>query len=146
MGDMVFSKLVAGKKAQVGGSATMPHSVAYIEDVGQAAAALGTNEAAIGQVWFTAHAPASTQGEMVEMACQALTIKPQISVISPLMMRLAGLFIPEARATVEMMYEFTEPFVVDSSHSQQVLALTATPLASGIEKTATWFKEQAGKN
>ena len=59
MGDMVFSKLVAGKKAQVGGSATMPHSVAYIEDVGKRQQSSGTHDAALGQVWITAHAAAA---------------------------------------------------------------------------------------
>ena len=34
MGRMVFGNLVAGKKAQLSGSATQPHSFAYIEDVG----------------------------------------------------------------------------------------------------------------
>ena len=38
LGDMVFGNLVAGKKAQISGSALMPHSFAYIEDVGRAAA------------------------------------------------------------------------------------------------------------
>ena len=40
MGELVFGNLVAGKKAQVGGSVEMPHSWAYIEDVGRAAAIL----------------------------------------------------------------------------------------------------------
>ena len=42
LGEMVFGNLAAGKKAQLGGSAEMPHSWAYIEDVGRAAAILGT--------------------------------------------------------------------------------------------------------
>ena len=37
MGEMVFGNLAAGKKAQIGGSDKMPHSWAYIEDVGKAA-------------------------------------------------------------------------------------------------------------
>jgi hypothetical protein len=49
---------------------------------------------------------------MVEKACRTLKINPQMMVVWPLMMRIAGFFIPEARAAVEMMYEFTDPFVV----------------------------------
>ena len=64
MGEMVFGNLVAGKKAQVGGSAKMPHSWAYIEDVGRAAVTLGTHEEALGKVWIAPHAPACTQGEI----------------------------------------------------------------------------------
>ena len=115
MGEMVFGNLVAGKKAQVGGSADMPHSWAYIDDVGRAAAILGTRKEALGKVWIAPHAPALTQREMVEKASKVLNIKPQMTGVSPLMMRIAGLFIPGARASVEMMYEFTESFVVDST-------------------------------
>jgi nucleoside-diphosphate-sugar epimerase len=141
LGEMVFGNLVSGKKAQVGGSAVIPHSFAYIEDVGRAAAAIGTHDDALGKVWIAPHAPALTQGEIVEMACRLLAIKPQMTVVSPLMMRIAGLFIPGARASVEMMYEFTEPFVVDSNRIQRAFALQPTPVDVGIERTVSWYKK-----
>jgi nucleoside-diphosphate-sugar epimerase len=141
LGEMVFGNLVSGKKAQVGGSAVLPHSFAYIEDVGRAAAAIATQDDALGEVWIAPHAPALTQGEMVEMACRLLAIKPHLTVVSPLMMRIAGLFVPEARASVEMMYEFTEPFVVDSNRFQRAFALEPTPVEIGIERTVSWYKK-----
>ena len=48
LGEMVAGRLAAGKKPQVGGSATQPHSWAYIEDVGRAAALLGARDEAVG--------------------------------------------------------------------------------------------------
>jgi nucleoside-diphosphate-sugar epimerase len=144
MGEMVFGNLAAGNKAQLSGSAVMPHSWAYIEDVGQAAAILGTRDEALGQVWIAPHAPAYTQGEIVEMAAQNLNNEPKMSVISPFMMRLAGLFVPEARATVEMMYEFTEPFVVDSRKFEQAFQTAATPVKEGVRRTAAWYQSNNG--
>jgi nucleoside-diphosphate-sugar epimerase len=146
LGEMVFGNLVAGKRAQVSGSAVMSHSFAYIEDVGKAAAILGTHEEALGQVWIAPHAPALTQGEMVEMACRILEIEPRISVISSFMMRLAGLFVSEARAAVEMMYEFTAPFVVDSSKFEQTFQVKATSVEEGVRKTGMWYRVQPGSN
>ncbi|MEK6244864.1 MAG: NAD-dependent epimerase/dehydratase family protein [Pseudomonadota bacterium] len=145
LGEMVFGNLVAGKKAQIGGSTKMPHSFAYIEDVGRAAAALGTHDKALGQVWIAPHAPARTPGEMVEEACRVLGTEPRISAISPLMMRLAGLFIPAARASVEMMYQFTAPFVVDSSRIERELKLSATPIRAAIERTLAWYREHLAR-
>lgn len=139
LGEMVFGKLAAGKKAQITGSAKIPHAVAYIEDVAQAAVILGTHPQAIGKIWLAPHAPAVTQGELVELACQKLKRKPAFSVISPLMMRLAGLFVPEARAMVEMMYEFTAPFTVDSHQFEQTFLVSATPLTEGIGRTLAWY-------
>jgi nucleoside-diphosphate-sugar epimerase len=139
LGEMVFGRLAAGKKAQLTGSAVMPHSLAYIKDVGQAAVRLGSNEKALGQVWIAPHAPALTQGQVVEIASQFLGQKTQFSVVSPLMMRLAGLFVPEAHATVEMMYEFIAPFVVDSTQFEQIFQMKATPAVEGINQTMAWY-------
>jgi nucleoside-diphosphate-sugar epimerase len=146
LGERVFGHLVAGKKAQLTGSTNMLHSFAYIEDVGLAATALGTNDVALGQAWIAPHAPARTQGQMVEEACRVLGVEPGFSAVSPLMMRVAGLFIPAARASVEMMYEFTMPFVVDSSRIEREFSLSATPIGAAIERTVAWYREcLAGK-
>lgn len=145
LGERVFGNLVAGKKAQLSGSTKMPHSFSYIEDVGLAAAVLGTNDKALGQVWIAPHAPARTQGQMVEEACRVLGVEPRLRAMSPLMMRLAGLFIPAARASVEMMYEFTAPFVVDSSRIEREFSLSATPIPVAIERTIAWYRGHLAK-
>ncbi len=141
LGERVFGNLVVGKKAQLVGSAHIPHSWAYIEDVGRAAAILGTHDNASGEVWITPHAPARTQEEMVKMAGQVLGRSAEYVVISTLMMRVAGWFVPDAKASVEMMYQFTEPFLVTSTRFQQAFRLEATPIESGVEKTVRWYRE-----
>lgn len=145
LGERVFGNLVAGKKAQLSGSAEMPHSFSYIEDVGLAAAALGSHDTALGQVWIAPHAPARTQGQMVEEACRVLGVEPRFSAVSPLMMRVVGLFVPAARASVEMMYQFTAPFVVESSRSEREFSLSATPIPAAIERTIVWYRERLAR-
>jgi len=145
LGERVFGNLVAGKKAQLSGSTKMPHSFAYIEDVGLAAATLGTHDKALGQVWIAPHAPARTQGKMVEEACRVLGVEPRMSAVSPLMLRMVGLFIPAAGASVEMMYEFTAPFVVDSSRIEREFSLSATPIPVAIERTIAWYRDHVAK-
>lgn len=144
LGERVFGPLVAGKTPQVLGSATLPHSFAYIEDVGVAAALLGMREAAMGEVWIAPHAPARTQGEMVAEAARVSGVPARTSVVSATMLRLAGLFVPAARASVEMLYEFTAPFVVDGSRFERAFEVSATPVATGIARTVAWYREQAG--
>jgi len=139
-GDRCLGALVTGKKAQVLGAADKQHSFAYIEDVGTAAATLGMREEGLGKVWIAPHAPAVTQRAMVEKACGLLGIQPAFSVISPMMMRMAGLFVPGARASIEMMYEFLEPFVVDSSRMERAFGLKPTPIEVGLERTVEWYK------
>ena len=142
MGERVFANLAAGKKAQIIGNADVPHSWAYIEDVGAAAAILGTREDSWGRVWIVPHAAAKTQREMVDTAGQYLGISPKLTVITPRLMRLAGLFNPQARASVEMMYQFMHSFIVDGSQIQQAFQLKPTTIETGIARTADWFRER----
>ena len=144
MGEMVFGNLAAGKKAQVGGSDKMPHSWAYIEDVGKATAILGTRDEALGKVWIAPHAAPVTQGDMIRMAAAELGAEPKYTVLGTFMMWLGGLFIPEAKASVEMLYEFNAPFVVNSSKFERAFGLQATPIAEGVKATAEWNKSHAG--
>ncbi len=141
MGERVLGNLVLGKKAQIMGSLHVPHSWAYIEDVGKAAAILGTREEALGKVWITPHAPACTQREIVEMICSNLGIRPRTMVVSPMMIRLAGLLDPNARAFGEMMYMFTEPCVVTSRQFQETFGLHPTPVEQGIRAAIRWYVE-----
>ena len=145
LGERVFGRLVAGGSAQLLGSASWPHSFAYIEDVGRAAAIVGTRDAAPGHVWFVPHAPPLTQRQMVEAACRALDIPTRLQVVSPLMLRLAGLFDPQARASVEMLYEFTAPFVAASDRFERTFGLPATPIEVGIERTVAWYRTQPAR-
>jgi len=57
-----------------------------------------------------------------------------------LMMTIGGLFVPEAKETVEMMYEFDKPFIIDSSKFERTFGLKATPMREAIRETVAWFK------
>jgi nucleoside-diphosphate-sugar epimerase len=62
------------------------------------------------------------------------------------MMWLGGLFIPEAKASVEMLYEFNSPFVVDSSRFKNTFGMSPTPIEVGIQATALWYRKQTSQN
>jgi nucleoside-diphosphate-sugar epimerase len=141
-GERTFKPMLAGKPADVAGSADQPHAYAYIEDVGRAAAVLGTRDGAPGRVWFAPHAPAVTQREMVTTACRLLGLPPRIRVISPLMMRLAGLFIVGARESVEMLYQYTAPWVVSSAAIESAFGLTPTSIEEGLRRTLQWYRDR----
>ena len=57
-------------------------------------------------------------------------------------MRIGALFMPVARESLEMLYEFTEPFVVDSSAIEREFGLRATPLDEGMRATVEWFRQR----
>ena len=102
-----------------------------------------SRDEALGGVWFTPHAAAQTQRAMIEEASRLAGVKPRVNVVSPLMLRLVGLFSPPVREMGEMMYEFTNPFVVDSSKSERELGLSATPISDGLSRTIAWYRKRA---
>ncbi len=142
LGQRVFGNLAAGKKAELMGAADQPHSWAYIEDVGRAAAILGTHDEALGRAWILPHAAPVTQGDMVTRAAAILDVAPQMMTIPGWMMSLVGLFNADARAAKEMLYQLNEPFVVDDHEFEQSFGLTPAPIATGLQRTIAWYKSR----
>jgi nucleoside-diphosphate-sugar epimerase len=141
VGERVFGPAIQGKKAQFTGQLDLPHTFTYIRDFGEAMVLLGEREEALGQAWHVPNdRPRITQREFGELIFADLGIPPKMSGMGRTMMRLGGLFVPEARETVEMMYEFEKPFVVDSTKSEQAFGMSATPMEHAIHQTIEWFR------
>ena len=51
------------------------------------------------------------------------------------MMRLAGLFNRQIREAREVLYQFEQPFVMDTSKFERTFGATFTPLREGIRQT-----------
>jgi nucleoside-diphosphate-sugar epimerase len=142
MGDRVFPPLLKGKSAQVGGRLDVPHTYTYVPDFGKALVILGEKGEADGQAWHVPNdMPAISQGEFIRRFCEEAGVEPKISTMGKFMMSIGGLFIPEARESVEMMYEFEKPFVVDSSKFEKTFGMKATPLSEALKETAAWYKQ-----
>ncbi len=140
-GDQLFVPAINGKTARGVGNLDVPHTFTYTLDVGEALAILGERDDAAGQVWHIPSAAALTQRELITRVFALTGFAPKIGTASPLMMRLVGLFAPGAREMVEMMYEFEQPFVMDSSKFTRAFGLTATPIDEAIRATLAWFRD-----
>src|SRR5687767_9695970 len=141
MGARAFYPLLRGKPAQLIGRTDLPHSHTYIKDFGRALVILGERAEADGQAWHVPNdMPRITQAELVRMFAEEAGVEPKISSMGKLMMTIGGLFIPEARETVEMMYEFDKPFIVDSSKFEKTFGMKATAMREAIRETVNWYK------
>ncbi len=139
LGQRTFAPLVDGKPAEAMGNPDLPHSYAYINDVGQGLAILGQQEEAFGDIWHLPHAPAISTRETLKYAFEYLNTKENIRPMGRMMMQLGGLFVPAARETVEMLYEFEHPFVVDDSKFTAAFGSHYTPIREGITQTVEWY-------
>jgi len=141
MGDRVFRPLLVGKTAQVTGRLDIPHTHTYTKDFGKALVILGERDEADGQAWHVPNdMPEITQGELIRMLADEAGVEPKMGGLGKFMLWIGGLFVPEAKETVEMMYEFEQPFIVDSSKFEQAFGMKATPMKEAIKETVAWYK------
>lgn len=146
MGSRQLYPLLQGKKVQMIGRTDVPHTHTYIKDFSRALVTLGERPEAIGQVWNVPNdQPQITQGEMIQMFAEEAGVELRMSRVSKGKLRLAGLFSPPAKEVVEMMYEFEQPFVVDSSKFERTFGIGATPIRQAINATVSWYQNHPEK-
>lgn len=132
----VTDKLAAGAKARWPGRDDVPHSLVFTPDAGRAVALLGTGEQGWGQTWhLPTAAPALTGREFVAATAQALGVPARHSTSGRMTFRLAGLFNGDARESVEMLYQYEQPYIFDSTKFNTAFGFTPTPYAEGIRQT-----------
>jgi nucleoside-diphosphate-sugar epimerase len=141
MGERVFYPALAGKPAQVLGKLDLPHTQTFIGDFGRALVILGEHEEAFGRAWHVPNdRPDISQREFVTLVHEQLGTVPRVSSMGKMTLRLAGLFVPEAKESVEMAYAFDAPYVVDSSEFERAFSMSPTPLPEAIAATLAWYR------
>lgn len=130
-----FDQLSAGKKVDMPGDVDALHSYSYTPDVARALALLGTSDSAWGKIW---HLPVTFQGttrEMAEHFARALNQSLRVRTVPRWMLHGIGLFAPQIRSAIEMMYQFEEDYVVDDSRFRQEFELETTDIGHAARAT-----------
>ena len=124
-----IDRVAAGKPPTWLFDATQPHSMTYTPDVGAALAVLGTDDRARGRTWHVPTAPALTGEQYLALATADRLPHRTMSTAT---MRLGALFSSAARETLEMAYQYTAPYVFDSTRFEREFDVAPTPYAEGI--------------
>jgi nucleoside-diphosphate-sugar epimerase len=141
-GEQVFGRAVQGKSAQVAGDPDQPHTYSYAPDIGKGLVILGEREEALSRVWHLPSPETVTTRQFVEMIFDEVGKPTRVQAAPKILLRAMGLFNPGIRETIEMLYEFEEPFVVDDSKFEEAFAEQATPLREAIRGTVRWYREE----
>lgn len=136
--DLVLDQIAQGKPARVLGRTDQPHSFSYVPDAARAMASIGTSGEGWGRAWITPVLAPLTQADLVARLWEALGQhgEPKVTGMRGLAMRAMGLVMPILRETVEMMYEFDEPFLVDSSDFERTFGWSATSWDDAVAQMA----------
>jgi nucleoside-diphosphate-sugar epimerase len=143
-GEQVFGRAVAGKSAQVAGDPDQPHTYTYAPDIGRGLVVLGEREEALGRAWHLPSSETVTTRRFVETIFEEVGKPARVQVAPKILLRAMGLFNPPLRETIEMLYEFEEPFVVDNSAFERTFGMHATSLRDAIRETVRWYRQVDG--
>jgi nucleoside-diphosphate-sugar epimerase len=146
VGGRFFPALLAGKAAEVYGDPALPHTYTYAPDFARALIELGRHDEAFGRAWHVPNAPTVSTDRFVELAAAAAGTPPKSKKMGKLMLRIGGLFVPEAKEMIEMAYEFEEPFIVDDSAFRAAFPFEPTPFAASLAETVAWWRAREGAN
>ena len=140
----IFEAALVGKKASWPGKLDVPHNLVYIDDAAAACVLLGTTESAYGQVWHVPGAGLLTGRQFIEMAFKAAGTKPNVGVMGRGFFRFVGLFVPDAREMIELMYEFEEPLVLDGNKFASAFpSFEYTSQEDAVSQTVEWFRQRS---
>jgi nucleoside-diphosphate-sugar epimerase len=139
-GERVFGRVVQGKGAQVAGDPDQPHTYTYAPDIGRGLVILGDREEALGRAWHLPSPETVTTREFVGMVFEEVGKPARVQAVPKIVLRALGIINPALRETIEMLYEFEEPFAVDDSRFERTFGQQATPLREAIQRTVRWYR------
>jgi nucleoside-diphosphate-sugar epimerase len=143
-GERLVPTLLAGRRVTLVGKLDAPHSFTYVPDLARAMIRAAQTPALWGQVLHAPTGAAPTQRELATAICVAGGVEgPRLSAVPAWVLKAAGLVHGESRELAETSYQFTAPFVMDSSHSEQLLGLSPTPLDVAAKETVDWWRSIA---
>lgn len=132
---MVVDNLLKGKKAQAFGDINKIHTYTFTPDAAKATALLGNTADAFNQVW---HLPTTkeklTARQWIELIALELDKEPKIQKVPTWMVHTLGLFIPIMREFPEMMYQYEQDYIFDSTKFEKRFGIFATTPKDGIKK------------
>jgi nucleoside-diphosphate-sugar epimerase len=147
-GDRFWQKLLAGKAVELLGDPEQPHSYTYTYDVADGLAVLGNVDPlrsdgadVYGRVWHLPTLPAETTATWVRRFAAAAGVAPRFTVLSPLVLRIAGLVLREAGELPEMIYQWRSPFRLDDAPYRARFGAQPTPLTDAVAATMAWARE-----
>jgi len=140
LGERAILPALRGRPASLVGNLELPHTYTVIDDFGETLAILGERDEALGRAWHVPNPPTLSQRELMSLFFREIGLPPRMSGMGRGMMAFGGLLVPEARESVEMMYQFENPFVVDSRRFADAFGNIATPHEQAIRATVAWYR------
>src|SRR3954451_23118004 len=126
-----------GRSVRVFGRPDLPHSFTDVRDMARALVAVASEPSASGRVWHAPTNPAKSQTEVLQdVAASVGRTIGKVRSMPHALLSVGGVVVPVLRELRETEYQFTRPYVLDSSDIEGKLGLRPTPWDDVCRATA----------
>ena len=133
---LVLPRLLAGKRAFVPADLDAPHTWTNPLDVARLLVMAATDPSAWGRAWHAPSVKPRSIRQLSSDATRVANVRPARLARMPYPVLWAGgVFDPTVRELRETQYQFTAPFVLDSSDGQNTFGLRPTPYEDSLRQT-----------
>ncbi len=134
---VIGKALLAGKRAYSPSPLDVPHSWTSIHDCARALVTVASDERALGRVWLVPTNPALTVRQLATRFAEVNGLPPaKVTEIPYPVMWASGLFSPLIKELRTTRYQFTAPFVVDSSATTEMFGLQPISMDEALRDAA----------
>jgi nucleoside-diphosphate-sugar epimerase len=136
LGERVVPRVLAGRKASVLGSADQPHTWTFTHDMARMLVVAAADERAWGRAWHAPSNPPRTQRQAIDDLARVAGVPPvRVGTLPRAVLVGLGLVSPTMRELRETLYQFEQPFVMDSTDAQRTFGVTPTPWDEVLDAT-----------
>jgi nucleoside-diphosphate-sugar epimerase len=132
--------VLASKTARVVGNPAVEHSWSYLPDIVATMIAAGDHSGAWGRAW---HVPSNSPISRTAITAQInarWNVGGKVAQLPDWLLAGLGLFNPMMREIAASSYQFRVPFVIDSTETEQLLSVAATPWDEALAATVEHYR------
>ncbi len=139
---LVLEPAVKGKAMRWPGSVDKPHTLHFLADAARGLITLGDADAADGGVWHLPSTEPIAGRALMALVNDALPAPVKAKCLSTTSMKIGGLFSKDAKESVEVMYQWTDPFISDASAFIRAFgAIETTSHSDAVKATVAWMRD-----
>lgn len=143
LGSRFVPQVLAGDRVFYIHDPDIEHSWTYTPDVARALAVAATDERAWGKAWhIPTNSPLTARAFGHRIADAGGAPAPRITRVPYRLFDAVSVASPFLRAMRETRYQFTRPFVLDSSAFEKTFGLDPTPMDKAVQETVAWWRAQ----
>lgn len=139
LGERFFAAIRASKAAPAIGNQALPHSWSYLDDIAATLAAAAGYEGEWGRIWHVPSGVPHSRDEIATALNELYGSRGRVRGVPTGVLKALGLFSSQWKGIADEAYQFTNPWVIDATETEQLLGVSATPWEQALRETAASY-------